>query len=54
MKGTLLIYSPDDKAYYYQRFSDWKVTQLFKSQKEARQAKKDGLLKWENKDGRID
>jgi len=47
-----LIYSPDDarrygKGWYWQRFIDWKTSQLFKTEKEAIKAKKENCLKWE-------
>jgi len=42
-----LIFSPDDNGYYFQRFSDWKTSQLFKTEKEAIKARKENKLIWE-------
>jgi len=41
-----LIFSPDDNSWYWQRYSDWKTSQLFKTEEEARQARDIGILKW--------
>ncbi len=41
-----LIYSPDDNAWYWQRFSDWKISQLFDTAIEAEQAKSKNQLMW--------
>jgi len=47
-----LIYSHDDamkcgKGWYWQRYKDWKTSQLFKTDTEAFQAKHQNKLKWE-------
>ena len=42
-----LIYSPDESSYYWQRTSDWKTSQLFSTQEEARTAKVNGQIAWE-------
>lgn len=41
-----LIYSPDDAGYYWQRFSDWKTSQVFKTRSLAERAKAKGKLRW--------
>ena len=43
-----LIYSEDDKGYYYQRFNDWKVSvKLFKTEQKAITARENNQLTWE-------
>ena len=41
-----LIYSPDDNGYYWQRYVDWKVSQLFSTIADANRAKNNGLIIW--------
>jgi hypothetical protein len=41
-----LIYSPDESGWYWQRYSDWATSQLFRTQREAKEAQEDGLLEW--------
>ena len=42
-----LIYSSDDRGFYFQRFSDWKTTQVFSTKQEALDADELGLLIWD-------
>lgn len=47
-----LIYSPDDnkkhgKGYYWEEYKNWKTSQLFKTEEEAMQSKKENKLRWE-------
>lgn len=42
-----LIYSPDDNGYYWQRFEDWKVSQIFFTEGDAIRAKQTDQLLWE-------
>ena len=42
-----LIYSDWDLGWYWQRYSDWKTSQLFSTEQEAWDAKSDGKLTWE-------
>lgn len=42
-----LVFSPDDNGWYWQRYSDWKTSQLFKSEEEAQQARDINILRWE-------
>jgi hypothetical protein len=42
-----LIYSPDDNGYYYERFSDWKTSQVFRTEEKAELAKKNNKLKFD-------
>jgi len=51
LKQMTLIYSPDDeeesgKGYYWERFSDWKISQLYKTKHEAIQARHNHRLKF--------
>ena len=41
-----LVYSPDDSGWYFERFSDWATSQLFKSQSLALFAKRHHQLVW--------
>ena len=41
-----LVHSPHDGGYYWERFSDWKTSQVFKTEEEAREAKTAGKLRW--------
>lgn len=41
-----LIYSPDDNGYYWERFSDWKTSQIFNTQKDAIVARRNKSLNW--------
>lgn len=41
-----LIYSPDDNGWYWERYSDWKVSQVFPDKKAAMRAKRKGKLTW--------
>lgn len=41
-----LVYSPDEAGYYWQRFSDWKTSQVFKTRSLAVRAKAKGKLRW--------
>lgn len=47
-----LIFNPDDKekhgkGWYWQRFTDWKTSQLFNTEEEAEQARDINILKWD-------
>ena|GEM_PF-3580745 len=42
-----LIYSPDDGGYYFQRYSDWKCSQLFDTLADAHKAQADNRLSWD-------
>ena len=42
-----LIYSPDDNGYYWQRFSDWKISQIFFTENDAIRAKQTKQLIWD-------
>ena len=44
--GMELIYSPDERGWYWQRFSDWKTTQLFATKELAIRARDDKILEW--------
>ena len=41
-----LIYSIDEDIWYWQRYSDWKVSQSFKSKQQAIKAKINNKLIW--------
>ena len=41
-----LIYSPDDNGYYWQRYGDWKVSQLFATIAEANHAQVHDYIVW--------
>ena len=45
--GMDLIYSADDGGWYFQRYSDWKVSQLFDTEDDAIAARNRGELEWE-------
>ena len=45
--SMMLVYSPYDKSWYWQRYSDWKVSQLFSSKRKAIQAVILDELTWE-------
>ena len=47
MTEMTLIYSPDEKGWYWERRdSDWKVSQLFPSKRAAKAAKRKNQLTW--------
>ena len=43
-----LIYSPDDNGFYFERFNDWKTSQVFPTKMEAWKALRDDLIIWED------
>ena len=47
MKDMQLVYSPDDNGWYWQRYKDWKTSQIFRTELEALKAKEKNKLKWE-------
>ena len=43
-----LVYSPDEDIHYWERFSDWKVSQGFTYADDAIDAAKNGTIIWED------
>ena len=47
LNDLALYYSPDENIWYFERFSDWKVSQSFDTKSEALEARRNGELLWE-------
>jgi hypothetical protein len=43
-----LVYSPDDGGFYWERFSDWAVSQVFRSKAEAIRARHEESIIWKS------
>lgn len=41
-----LVYSDDDKGYYWERFRDWKTSQIYATVKEARESLENNTIIW--------
>ena len=42
--AEFLTYSPDEDVYYWTRYEDWKISQLFKTEEEAYRARSENKV----------